>query len=79
MKNTMKEYQLNELNNLLLKDLLKIRSKLYKRIIIELEKNTTPYNEIDYSINRLMTINEKIETEITKRLRVQQLKRMYNK
>jgi hypothetical protein len=75
---TMKENELIQLRKTLLNDLLKIRTLLKKRIHSELEKNTTPYNEIDYTINRLITIDEKIEEEISKRLRNIQLKKMYN-
>jgi hypothetical protein len=76
-KYIMKENELIQLRKTLLNDLLKIRTLLKKRIHTELEKNTTPYTETDYTINRLITIDEKIEEEISKRLRNTQLKRMY--
>jgi hypothetical protein len=75
---TMKENELIQLRKTLLNDLLKIRILLKKRIHTELENNTTPYTETDYTINRLITIDEKIEGEINKRLRNIQLKKMYN-
>jgi hypothetical protein len=74
---TMKENELIQLRKTLLKDLLKIRTLLKKRIHTELENNTTSYTEIDYTINRLITIDEKIEEEISKKLRSIELKRMY--
>jgi len=74
---TMKEDELIQLRKTLLNDLLKIRTLLKKRIHTELEKSTTPYTETDYTINRLITIDEKIEEEISKRLRNIQLKKMY--
>ena len=60
-------------------DLLKIRTLLKKRIYSELEKKTIPYSEIDYTVNRLLILDEKIEEEIRKRLESIQLKRMYNR
>jgi hypothetical protein len=74
---TMKENELIQLRKTLLNDLLKIRTLLKKRIHTELENNTTSYTETDYTINRLITIDEKIEEEISKRLRSIELKRMY--
>ncbi len=76
---TMKEDELIQLRKTLLNDLLKIRTLLKKRIHTELEKNTTSYTETDYTINRLITIDEKIEEEISKKLRNIELKRMYNR
>jgi len=74
----MKEDELIQLSKTLLIDLIKIRNLLNKRIHSELEKNTTPYTEIDYIKDRLTTVDKKIELEISKRLRSIELKRMYN-
>ena len=74
----MEEDELKQLKKSLLNDLIKLRNKLNKRIHTELEKNTSPYTEIDYSIDRLMKIDEKIEEEISKKLRSIQLKEMYD-
>jgi hypothetical protein len=75
----MKEDELIQLRKTLLIDLLKIRTLLKKRIYYELEKKTIPYSEIDYTVNRLLILDEKIEEEIRKRLESIQLKRMYNR
>jgi hypothetical protein len=75
----MNEEKLIQLRKTLLNDLLKIINLLNKRIHSELENNTTSYTETDYTINRLITIDEKIEEEISKRLRSIELKRMYNR
>jgi hypothetical protein len=74
----MKENELIQLRKSLLIDLIKLRNRLNKRIHTELEKNTTPYTEIDYSIDRMMKMDEKIEEEISKKLRAIQLKKMYD-
>ena len=74
----MEEDELKQLKKSLLNDLIKLRNRLNKRIHTELEKNTSPYTEIDYSIDRLMKIDEKIEEEISKKLRSIQLKEMYD-
>jgi hypothetical protein len=75
----MKEDELIQLRKTQLIDLLKIRTLLKKRIYSELEKKTIPYSEIDYTVNRLLILDEKIEEEIRKRLESIQLKRMYNR
>jgi len=73
----MREDKLIQLRNLLLIDLLKIRDKLKTRLLSQQETNTLSFTEIDDVIGRIMTIDEKIEVEIDRRLRAYQLRRMF--
>ena len=72
----MKEDNLHQLKRILFTDLLKIRSKVFERILKKLDEPGT-FQEIEDMIEKIMDIDTEVNKEISRRLRGKQLERMY--
>lgn len=72
----MKEDNLYQLKRVLFTDLLKIRSKIFEKVLKKLDEPGT-FKEVEDMLEKMMELDVEINKEISRKLRGKQLERMY--